>query len=145
MSAHEDYLIALSKQLCPLSWDEGLSNLSPEEQVFVTVWELEAEVNNGGLAQYYFNSAGDNAQQVVGSLEAVGAPSMASIVTQANALFPGGPPSDQDQRTEGLDSLDSEAEEALDRLTGEFCAYPENLSELLHDFVQEHHDDIRGS
>ena len=145
MSGHEDYLIALSEQLCPISWDEGLSSLSPSEQIFVTVWELEAEINNGGFSQYYFNSAGDNAKAVVEALEAIGAPLMAGIVRLANALFPEGPPSDQDERTDLLNSLDSETEEALDGLTGEFCAYPENLSDLLHEFVQEHQDAIRGS
>lgn len=33
--------------------------LSERDRVLVCVVELEAEINNGGFSQYYFNSAGD--------------------------------------------------------------------------------------
>jgi len=145
MSERESYLIALSEQLCPLSWDGGLASLSPPEQVFVTIWELEAEVNNGGFTQYYTNSAGDHAERAAQSLETIGAPSMAGIVRRANALFPGGPPRDRDQRSDVLQSLGVELEESLDRLTERFCAYPEDLSELLYRFVRSHCEAIRGA
>ena len=39
----------------------GVKALSPGERVFLYVWNLEAEVNNGGFEQFYLNSAGDNA------------------------------------------------------------------------------------
>ena len=35
--------------------------------------ELEAEINNGGFDQYFFNSAGDKAAEAINALEAIGA------------------------------------------------------------------------
>jgi len=134
MSQRENELIALSEQLCPMSWDHGLESLSDAEQVFVTIWELEAEVNNGGFSQYYWNSAGDHAEQAVTSLETIGAPKMADIVRQANAVFLDGPPEDQERRIEFLEALEADA--TFNRLTEKFCAYPENLSQLLYDYVR---------
>jgi hypothetical protein len=60
--------------------------------VFVCVWELEADVNNGGFDQYYFNSSGDLAGDAVESLNAIGAKNTADVVRQANALFGAGGP-----------------------------------------------------
>jgi hypothetical protein len=37
------------------TWDA----LSDRDRILITVWELEADVNNGGFDQYFFNSAGD--------------------------------------------------------------------------------------
>ena len=39
----------------------GYEKLTWPEKVFVCVWGLEGEVNNGGFDQYYFNSSGDHA------------------------------------------------------------------------------------
>ena len=53
--------------------------LSPEEKVFLHVWELEAEVNNGGFEQYFINSSGGHAAKIAESLEAIGAVQAAAI------------------------------------------------------------------
>ena len=145
MSDIENYLIGISDQLCPLSWDGGFANLSKAEQVFVAVWELEAEINNGGFSQYYWNSAGDQGALVPDALETIGAPTMAGIVRRTNALFPNGPSADRDEREAFLSSAGSELDEQFDSLTDEFCAYPENLSTLLNDFVLANRPDIRGA
>jgi hypothetical protein len=65
----------------------GYDKLSPPEKVFVCVWDLEAQVNNGGFHQYYFNSSGDHALDTVDALAAIGAKYTAGLVKQANALF----------------------------------------------------------
>lgn len=145
MSEIENFLINLSEQLCPISWDGGFAELSRAEQIFVAIWELEAEVNNGGISQYYWNSAGDQASQVPDALEIIGAPAMANIIRRANALFPDDPPADRDARERLLESIGSELNEKFDKLTDEFCEYPENLSALLNDFVLAHRREIRGT
>lgn len=45
-------------------WDQGFGVLDQREQLLVTIWGLEADVNNGGFDQYYFNSYGDFAQHL---------------------------------------------------------------------------------
>jgi hypothetical protein len=119
--------------------------LSAAEQVFVAIWSLEADVNNGGFSQYFFNSAGDYAAHAPGALRAIGAGTMAGIVEQANAQFgAGGPPADRDERQSALDKIGAKAEEAWNELDGRFMDYPDNLTELLYAYVQAHKTQIHG-
>jgi hypothetical protein len=39
----------------------AFADLAEEDRVLVAIWALEADVNNGGFDQYYFNSSGDTA------------------------------------------------------------------------------------
>ena len=142
MSEQESYLIELSDKLVPLTWQEPPPALSEPERVFVRVWQLEAEVNNGGFAQYYFNSAGDLAAEAPAALEAIGATHTAGIVRGANAVFPAGPPREQDAREELLDSIPAEAFAPFDE---GFLAYTDDLSSLLYAYVQSHREQIRGA
>jgi hypothetical protein len=59
MSDRESYLIRLSDQIVPLAWQEPPVEMSEAERVFICIWQLEAEVNNGGFTQYFTNSSGD--------------------------------------------------------------------------------------
>jgi hypothetical protein len=70
----------------------GVSGLTPAERVFLCVWNLEAEVNNGGFEQFYINSAGDNAVETPAALRGIGAARAAAIAERANDVF--GPPGD---------------------------------------------------
>lgn len=54
-------LIRISEAVWAQEAAEGIDGLSPAERVFLCVWNLEAEVNNGGFGQFFANSAGDNA------------------------------------------------------------------------------------
>jgi hypothetical protein len=77
---------AVSDVLLPLS-RAGFASLSPAEQAFVLIWDLEADVNNGGFNQYFFNSDFDPGV-VPHALRAIGADRAARIVERALALFP---------------------------------------------------------
>jgi len=72
----------------------GYATLSKPEQVFVCVWGLDGEVNNGGFDQYFFNSAGDHALDSPNALLAIRAHVTAKIVQEANALWIPGRTSD---------------------------------------------------
>ena len=97
--------------------------------------ELEAEVNNGGFDQYFYNSAGDNTAETIQALDAVGAMHMANILRRAAAKFPGGmPPKERFTRQAVLLELFPEAA-AFEELDNEFYAYPDDLSSLLKKFV----------
>ncbi len=95
------------------------------------VEELEAQVNNGGFDQYFFNSSGGNAAATIEALDALGAHKTAAIVRRACAKFPGGmPPKDWDERQEVLETVspDSEAFEDDDEA---FLKYEDDLAGLL--------------
>jgi hypothetical protein len=92
---------------------------------------LEDEVNNGGFHQFFFNNAGDNTEETIQALEAIGAARMADIVRRAAAMFPGGmPPKDRFLRQDVLLENFPRAE-AFKSLDDEFFAYPENLASLI--------------
>ena len=71
----------------------------PRRIVIVAYW-IENEINNGGLAQYYLNSSGDNAAIAPDLLRKIDLPDLASIIERANAFFPNAnPPRDRAERT----------------------------------------------
>ena len=86
--------------------EHGYEALSPEEMVGVGVWLLEAEVNNGGFDQYYFNSAGELAIPTVTALRTIGAERTACLLAAANSEFPNSlPPVDRTMRQKKLDEI----------------------------------------
>jgi hypothetical protein len=110
------------------SFDE----LSAGDQILVTIWGLEAEVNNGGFDQYYFNGSGDQAWFAPTALRSIGAHRMAAIVERANALFgEGGPSRDSDQRQSELSAITEANEDAWEELDREFYEYPDDIAALL--------------
>ena len=104
-------------------------------QIAELVEALEAEVNNGGFDQFFFNSAGDKTPETISALKAIGAKRTADIVSRAAAKFPGGlPPSDRTKRQELLEKVSPDAD-AFDAEDDAFLKYEENLSDLLKKYT----------
>ncbi len=120
--------------------------LAPPERVYRCVWELEAEVNNGGLHQYFFNSSGDHADFVLEALTLIGATQMREIVRQAIERV-GSVALERDMITRRglLLELPEEQQASLEELDQAFLAYPENLTSLLYRYVQVHRASIAGA
>ena len=101
------------------------------DEVVALVEALEAEVNNGGFDQFFFNSPGDRTAETIAALEAIGAVKMARIVRNAAALFPGGmPPKERTNRQKLLERISAGPIE-FHELDNQFYQYPEDLVELL--------------
>jgi uncharacterized protein DUF4375 len=127
-------------------WRFDYNELSHPERVFRAIWELEAEVNNGGFEQYFSNSSGELAPHVVDALRVIGAPAMADIVQGAiDAVGPSTAWHDDDARQAHIDALAPETRIELDSCDQRFMAYPENLMELLYRYVCENRNDIRAA
>jgi hypothetical protein len=60
--------------------------LSPGVRALYVTWGVEAEVNNGGFNQYYFNSSGAFAPDAVGAFEYFGATQHAALMREANSV-----------------------------------------------------------
>ena len=115
---------------------KGVKGLSKPQLYYLTLWQLDAEVFNGGFSQYYFNSSGGLAAFAVEAANAVGAAQLAGIIQKANALFgEKGPHHDRNMRMEQLSKIDLEA---LDKLNTPYYECSERLSELLPRFVATH-------
>lgn len=115
--------------------ETGYASLAVPGKVVSDVSTLEAEVNNGGFHQYFFNSAGDHAAEAVRGLEQIGALSAAAIVKEACRLFPEGQPN-ADRRARQL-QLDAISESTLDALDRRFYAYPDPIGDLLLAYAKQ--------
>ncbi|MCG8390001.1 MAG: DMP19 family protein [Cytophagales bacterium] len=66
---------------------EHVQELTRGQQAMFSVWWVEAEVNNGGFNQFYFNSSGRYAQVAVDGFELFGATKFADLMRRANQVY----------------------------------------------------------
>lgn len=140
------WLIQLAEHDKARFFKVAFEELTLPEQVFLCVWELEAEVNNGGFDQYFSNSSGDYARHVESALVAIGAKRMQKIVRQAiETVGEEVLAEDQEHRQERLLALDEERLERLEKIDQLYYAYPENVTKLLFAYVQKNKAQIAGA
>jgi len=117
----------------------GYDGLTRAEQSFISVWELEQQVSTGGFRQYFHNSTGDRAYDVVRSLEAIGAEETAAIATRALSVLGSGAPSRSSESRRAVMAPwpeDGPEFARLAELDEEFWATPDNLREMLKRYVE---------
>lgn len=116
---------------------------SRPQKVFTAIWEAESEINNGGLAQYFYNGSCETAPFVVEAFEAIGAPRTAAILQRAIAVaFPNGLPAAPEAISAAAEEFSEQTTEQLEALDSEFFEYPHNLTELLFSFVSKHPEEF---
>jgi hypothetical protein len=118
---------------------EVIANLSKAKQAIYVIWQLEAEVNNGGFNQFYYNSSGQFANIIPDALNMVGANKFSDLVERANAIYK----RDYDKITKYQDGSikgfsKSYDDNALNDLDKEFFALykEEDLYKLQVDFIR---------
>lgn len=132
------FAIALGELVGNSPRADDFAALRPAEQVVWCVDGLEREVNNGGLEQFFLNSAGDQARETAAALRAIGAGHTANLLERALAVFPDGPSPDRDVRGEQIDALSGESRDALGELDAAFYEYRDDLPALLRAYVARH-------
>jgi hypothetical protein len=132
-----DFLIDLARSERTDFGRIAFASQSEAQKVFSSIWELEGEVNNGGFNLYFHNSDSDMIAYAPTALRAIGALSCADIVGRAIALIAPLPPT-QDGRSNALDAMSEETQDRLAALDSEFFAYPDDLTEMLFEFVHQH-------
>lgn len=121
--------------------DHDFESLNKHEKNVIFIEMLEGQVNNGGFDQYFFNSSGDYVHETLSALEEIKAPITADIFDQAVKAFPVFPiPKDIEKRRKFMEKLPKEIFEKWAALDDKFYDYPENLSELVIEFVKTHRD-----
>jgi len=135
-----DLIIALGDYLWQKSGEDfSLNTLNVYEKRMLLVFWMEAEVNNGGFDQFFFNSTGAFAEETAEALSHIHAPLYASIFQKALDAFPVSPvPKDEGERREILDELDDEVSDVWNALEDRFYECEENLTEQLIAYVQTH-------
>jgi hypothetical protein len=123
--------------VCGFCEEEDLSSLSSAERTFLLVWAFGAEVDNGGLEQFFCNSMGAHAWATVRALHEVGAFESARVLDAANHLFgSAGPPLDLEKRNDALDRVLTHDAKRLELLTKEYFDSNEDHLLLLRHFVE---------
>ena len=139
-----EWLIYLSERCRTLFFETEFEALSTPEKVFVAIWLLEADVNNGGFDQYYLNSSGDHAQYAPEALRTIRARATAEIVEKANAAFgASGPPAHRHAQQVLMGTLPEGVADVWEKCDQEFYAYPCDLTGLLAAYARDHISEIR--
>ena len=129
-------VIAISERLNKkCNYGANMSALTPEERIFYIVDTFQVEVNNGGLAQYWYNSSGAFAGEVASSLSAIGAEYTAKVYREALTKLHHELPADDHLRRSLLDELlTEELSEALVSYDQMIYEYVDDLDGLLYFF-----------
>lgn len=105
-------------------------------QVFVTTYNLLAEVQNGGFEQYFGNSTGDQLPSLRDSLRKIKASSAAETVDRACSMFPRGTPAKrQTTRIRQLESMSVQRRAALDELSDQLTELADETTRCLRSFM----------
>jgi hypothetical protein len=132
-----DLLSRLNDRISARLAASGYQALTAPEKTVYVVWELEAEVDNGGFDQYFYNSAGDRAVDAPAALDRIGAPRTAALAREAIAKFPApGLSRDRFVRQKQLLTL-SPSGDAFNALDERFYECPEDLEKLLAAYARD--------
>jgi hypothetical protein len=121
----------------------GIEALSQPERSLLCVTRLEAEVNNGGFDQYFFNSSGDWAALTLPALVEIGAEHTAGIFRRALSAFPGGRPT-PDRAARWKEMEQAAAEQLFRALDHSFYGEKDNLVELLAHYIKRNRSAFAG-
>ena len=119
---------------------ETVLTFSKAQQAIYIIWCLEAEINNGGFNQYYFNSSGQFAELTPDALRLVGANKFSDLVAIANKTYKteySNITKHQDGTLEGFSK--SYNDNPLNKFDNEFYELYkiENLQQLQTDFIRK--------
>jgi HEAT repeat protein len=117
----------------------GFDALSPPQKHYYAVFIYDAEVNNGGHAQYFVNSSGDHWKDAIEGLNAIGANARAKILEEATALFGSrGPSEDNGRRHRQLAGFSTKQDKTLDGLDNRYYSCNEAVAALLAQYALDH-------
>ena len=124
---------------------KGLASFTQAERFVYSIEGMVREVNNGGWNQFFFNSSGALAFDLVPALQAVGSKKNLSIAERALKIF-GKPASlSEDDRAKHLDKITKDGEiSPWDGLEGEFYENPEDLEAMMIEYIARNQTEFGG-
>ena len=135
-----NFVVAMTEHLNnKTQYGEDMSALSEAERIFYITQTLEMEVNNGGFSQFFFNSSGDFANEVVSAFEKIGATKTAEICKTAVSIYGESVPLDRDER-ESLLIDNDEVDDILNDCDNAFFEYEDDLTALNYQFIINNKD-----
>lgn len=132
----ENFLSEMSMYLSKkCNYGKDVEKLNYEQRVIYITQELEMEVNNGGFDQFFYNSGGNVANELMWAFGEIGATKTMEICKKAVSIFGDKVPEDREEREEALDSLGEEAHLLLNTCDDAFYEYGDNLTELNYQYI----------
>ena len=124
---------------------KGLASFTRGERLVYAIEGMVREVNNGGWNQFFFNSSGALAFDLVPALEAVGSKENLSIAQRALKIF-GKPASlSEEERSKQLAKVTKDGENnPWEALEGEFYQNPEDLDGMIVEFIARNQAEFGG-
>lgn len=117
------------RDLAAANWQ--LMDLSPRDRAIVSLWRLEADVNNGGFVQFFCNWGDVTCQFALRALEDIGAHAMLSIVRRMRGILDRLEDDPSIVQLADLYRAMTEAEhQEMSELDHAFWAYPDDLGRL---------------
>jgi hypothetical protein len=151
-STEDDKLLQTIFDNIETNFDEGeqytldkISKLTKGQQAIFSIWMLQAEVNNGGFNQFYYNSSGQYSEMARSGLKIIGTIKFAELVEKANNTY-----------SEIKDELDSKDDGTIERFSESYEDNPlndfddkfyeleesENLDSLQIVFIRENKEEF---
>lgn len=129
-------------------WDtekrSGSEALSQHQKLYSAVFMCDAEINNGGLAQYFVNSSGDRWRDAVAGFKAMGCKERLDLLKEAIAMFgTDGPSLDRSVRQNQLSKLYKRNEALFEELESRYYKSSEVVEVLAARFVLENPEGFR--
>ena len=122
----------------------GWESLNKHQQMYVAVFWLDSEVNNGGHSQYFFNSFGDNWKLALDGLRAMGFEERLEIFDGVLSLFGSHEPfTDRDKRQNQLANTYTKHEKESDRFDSAWYQATENVKVFCARYVIQNADQFR--
>ena len=124
----------------PEGYEASLAPFSEAQRLALGVLWYQAEVNNGGHDQFYWNSTGIVWQDALAGFEMFELAEFAAILRESAARLGGAPPRDREARQAALDGL----EPCFDDLDERFYALERkgDLTDHLADWMRAHPDEF---
>ena len=109
----------------------GMESLTQEERYIYVVDGMLTEVNNGGFGQFFFNSTGELAYDLLPALKAIGSIQFKAIASKAVDIFGEIPSLDEDSRYSHLGKITENDElQIWDECDDEFYDCEEEIESM---------------
>ena len=119
--------------------DNGIESLTQEERIVYAIGGMLTEVNNGGFNQFFFNSSGELAYDLVPALHAVGSIRFKEIAEKAVEIFGSIPSLDEGSRYSHLEKITQNDELQLwDECDDDFYDCDEKIESMVIAYAETH-------
>ena len=118
---------------------KDFTELSIQEQTFIYIEIFESELINGGIFDFFYNTSGMYAHEVLEAYSAIGAHESVELVSQALTVFPELPvPKEIFDRRFFMSRLDNNIQEKWTAIESSFLNSNEDIVGLLIDYIKTH-------